>query len=109
MPGLELCEHVFRTAVRPLLAVHLTTLMYAAARRDEDSDVLGFDPPQSMEHGWGPAKLVLYLEDSDPAWPTVWESPDWHTRERRLSAGYMARRGGATCLDSPATSNPRWR
>jgi hypothetical protein len=64
IPGLELSETFFIEAIQPLIAKHHPNLPYAAARLDWGSDVLGFDTPMSMDHGWGP-KMTLYLTPRD--------------------------------------------
>ena len=64
LPGLDLSEAFFKDAVQPLLAENHPNLSYAAGRLDWGSDVLGFDTPMSMDHGWGP-KLTLYLTPTD--------------------------------------------
>jgi len=61
-PGLALSERFFRTAVEPLLAVHVPDLRYAAARLGRGSDVMGFDTPQSRDHHWGP-KVTIFLDE----------------------------------------------
>lgn len=60
IPGLELSERFFLDAVKPIMKEKFPQIAYAAARLDYGSDVLGFDTPMSMDHGWGP-KLSLYL------------------------------------------------
>jgi hypothetical protein len=64
IPGLELSERFFRTAVQPLLERRLPRLHYAAAHLGRGSDVIGFDTPQSRDHHWGP-KVTLFLEEED--------------------------------------------
>lgn len=64
MPGLELSEAFYQDAIRPLMAAHYSGLPYSAARLDWGSDVLGFDTPMSMDHGWGP-KMTLFLTPDD--------------------------------------------
>ncbi len=64
IPGLKLSEYFFREAIQPLLAANFPNLSYSAARLEWGSDVLGFDTPMSMDHGWGP-KLTLFLNDQD--------------------------------------------
>ena len=64
IPGLELAELLFVEAAQPILAAHFPALRYSAARLDFGSDVLGFDTPQSMDHGWGP-KLTLFVSEAD--------------------------------------------
>jgi hypothetical protein len=64
IPGLELSRLFFVEAVQPLLADHFPDLRYTAARLDRGSEVLGFDTPMSMDHGWGP-KLTLFLDEQD--------------------------------------------
>jgi len=63
VPGLQLCEVFFHEAVRPILDRHFPGLSYAAARLDYGSDVLGFDTPQSRDHGWGPKAMLFLLPD----------------------------------------------
>ncbi len=64
IPGLKLCEAFYEEAIRPLLSEHHPRLSYTAARLDWGSDVLSFDTPMSMDHGWGP-KMTLYLDPED--------------------------------------------
>jgi hypothetical protein len=64
MPGLELSEAFYQDAIRVLMAENYPNLAYSAARLDWGSDVLGFDTPMSMDHGWGP-KMTLYLQPND--------------------------------------------
>ncbi len=66
IPGLELSAHFFDEAVRPLMSAHFPDLTYTAARLGYGSDVLGFDTPMSMDHGWGP-KLTLFLSEENYA------------------------------------------
>jgi len=60
IPGLELSETFFRSAVQPILKEKFPQVKYSAARLGYGSDVLGFDTPISMDHGWGP-KLTIYV------------------------------------------------
>ena len=60
IPGMKLSEALYTQAVQPLLARHFPDLTYSAGRLDWGSDVIGFDTPMSMDHGWGP-KLTLFL------------------------------------------------
>jgi hypothetical protein len=64
IPGLELSKIFYHEAVRPILAEVFPQLAYSVARLDYGSDVLGFDTPQSRDHGWGP-KLTLFLSPED--------------------------------------------
>ena len=64
IPGLELCEAFYWEAVRHILDAEFPNLAHSAARLDGGSDVLGFDTPQSMDHGWGP-KTTLFLSEAD--------------------------------------------
>lgn len=64
IPGLELSRLFFTEIVQPMLADQYPNLKYAAARIDRGSEVLGFDTPMSMDHGWGP-KLTLFLAEED--------------------------------------------
>ena len=66
IPGLKLSELFCSEAVQPILAARFPQLPYSAAKLDNGSDVLGFDTPQSMDHGWGP-RLTLYLSEADHA------------------------------------------
>lgn len=63
IPGLKLSEIFFQRAVQPIMKETFPHLEYSAARLDYGSDVLGFDTPMSMDHGWGP-KLTLYLSEN---------------------------------------------
>src|SRR4051794_41032159 len=64
IPGLQLSELFYAEAVRPLLRARFPGLPHAAARLDLGSEVLGFDTPMSMDHGWGP-KVTLFLREED--------------------------------------------
>lgn len=64
IPGLNLSEIFYQQAVRPLLSARFPNLVYSAARLEWGSDVMGFDTPMSMDHGWGP-KLTLFLRETD--------------------------------------------
>lgn len=64
IPGLELCEAFYWEAVRPILDAEFPNLAHSAGRLDGGSDVLGFDTPQSMDHGWGP-KTTVFLSNAD--------------------------------------------
>lgn len=62
--GLELSELFYEEAVVPILEAHFPNVAYSAARLGHGSDVLGFDTPQSTDHGWGP-QLMLFLSEAD--------------------------------------------
>ena len=62
--GLDLCELFYKGAVEPILAARFPDLTYSAALIGRGSEVLGFDTPQSMDHGWGP-RLMLFLAPAD--------------------------------------------
>jgi hypothetical protein len=64
MKGLELCERFYHEVVRPILDVRFPQVIHSAGRLDSGSDVLGFDTPQSRDHGWGP-KVMLFVSESD--------------------------------------------
>lgn len=64
IPGIQLSETFFREAVQPVVEAHWPDMAFSAARLDFGSDVLGFDTPQSRDHGWGPM-LTLYLGEDD--------------------------------------------
>ena len=63
MPGLKLSELFYEEAVQPILAARFPRVTYSAGRLNDGSDVLGFDTPQSMDHGWGP-RLTLYVTEA---------------------------------------------
>jgi len=60
IPGLKLCEYFFIEAIHPIIFERFPDLAYSAARLDWGSDVLGFDTPMSMDHGWGP-RMTIFL------------------------------------------------
>jgi hypothetical protein len=64
IPGRKLSQMLYEQAVAPILAVHFPQLVYSAAHVGAGSDVLGFDTPQSTDHGWGP-KLGLFVSEAD--------------------------------------------
>ena len=64
IPGLNLSEYYFVETIQPILTNAFPQLNYAAARLEWGSDVIGFDTPISMDHGWGP-KLTLFLNEED--------------------------------------------
>jgi hypothetical protein len=64
VPGLELNRHFFHRVIRPLMEEHFPDLKYSAGLVGEGSDVLGYDTPQSMDHGWGP-HMRIFLQESD--------------------------------------------
>ena len=66
IPGLTLSKYFHDEVIHPLMMERFPGLSYSAARLDYGSDVLGFDTPMSMDHGWGP-KLTLFLTVQD--WP----------------------------------------
>jgi hypothetical protein len=66
MKGMQLSEHLYNEAIAPILAARFPELPYSAARLDYGSDVLGFDAPRSMDHGWGP-RCTLFLRAADHA------------------------------------------
>jgi len=62
--GMDLCKIFYHEAVRPILDKYFPQVIHSAARLDYGSDVLGFDTPQSRDHGWGP-KMMLFLSHKD--------------------------------------------
>ena len=60
LPGNELGALFHDEVVAPLL----DGVRYAAARVGTGSDVLGFDTPQSVDHGWGPS-LQVFVAPAD--------------------------------------------
>ena len=63
VPGLELSESFYFSAVKPLLDEEPTGLLYAAALIGPGSEVLGYDTEQSTDHHWGPRLLLFLAED----------------------------------------------
>ncbi len=63
MPGLELCRYFYEEAVRPIVERRFPGLRWGAARIQAGSDVLGFDTPLSMDHGWGPMLTLFIAQD----------------------------------------------
>lgn len=59
-PGLELAGAFYREVVAPLLG----DAPHAAALAGWGSDVLGYDTPRSVDHGWGP-RLQIFVEPAD--------------------------------------------
>ena len=62
-PGLELSEALFEHAVGPIIERRYPRLRYGFARLAHGSDVLGFDTPLSMDHGWGPRGTLFLAQD----------------------------------------------
>ncbi len=60
--GMRLCEGFFQEAVKPVLEGQFPDLAYSAGRLDTGSEVLGFDTPQSMDHGWG-LQVILFVPE----------------------------------------------
>ncbi len=94
IPGLKLSEIFYTEAVSPLLAAHFPRLAYSAGRLDYGSDVLGFDTPQSRDHGWGP-KITIFVNPQD--YPTA------HTAISTVMAAHLPFeiRGYPTHFDRP--------
>lgn len=57
VPGLELNRDFYTREVAPLLADH----HHSAALLGWGSDVLGYDTPRSVDHGWGP-RLQIFAD-----------------------------------------------
>jgi len=64
IPGLQLSQYFFDEAIQPLMKQKFPHLAYSAARLAWGSDVMGFDTPMSMDHGWGP-KMTLFFTNKD--------------------------------------------
>jgi len=64
IPGLKLSEYFYKEAIRPLMLERFPNLAYSAAQLDWGSDVIGFDTPMSMDHGWGP-RIMIFLTPQD--------------------------------------------
>jgi hypothetical protein len=94
IPGLELSRIFYHQAVRPILMRHFSGMPHAAGRLDYGSDVLGFDTPQSRDHGWGP-KVTLFLPDADYQ---AWHEPIYQALVRELPVSI---RGYPTNYDQP--------
>lgn len=60
VPGLDLSEAFYRDIVAPILESHV----HSAALIGEGSEVLGFDPERSTDHGWGPRMQVFVEPDA---------------------------------------------
>src|SRR3712207_1930232 len=63
LPGLELSRFFFAEAVQPVLGARFPGLRYGAGLLGTGSEVLGFAPPQSAAHGWGPRVDLFLAED----------------------------------------------
>ncbi len=62
----------YNEVVQPILDKQFPNLKYSAGSLGKwGSDILGFDTPQSRDHGWGP-RLLLFLADGD--YPQLGES-----------------------------------
>lgn len=96
IPGLELSKYFFLEAIQPLMAEKFPDLCYSAARLGWGSDVMGFDTPMSMDHGWGP-KMTLFLTPEDHATRQV-ELADFFANHLPLTI-----RGFPTHFDEPYT------
>ena len=66
VPGLQLCEAFYVSAVKPILDADFPNLENAAALVGACSDVLGYDTPISTDHHWGP-RVLLFLSEADYA------------------------------------------
>lgn len=62
--GMVLAERLYHEGVKPVMARRFPELHYSAARLGRGSDVLGYDTPLSMDHGWGPT-VEVYLSAED--------------------------------------------
>jgi hypothetical protein len=62
--GLQLSEHFYWEAVRPLLDQHFAGLAHAAALIGDGSEVLGYDDATSTDHHWGP-RVLLFVRIAD--------------------------------------------
>lgn len=69
--GAQLAEAFHRDVVGPLLARHLPSLPYAAARLGSGSDVLGLDDTMSRDHDWGCRLTVLVDSGHADAVPEI--------------------------------------
>ncbi len=65
IPGLKLNEMFYNDVVQPILDEHFPKLAHSAGLLGKwGSDVLGFDTPQSTDHGWGP-RVILFLGETE--------------------------------------------
>lgn len=63
-PALELNEHFYHEAVKPLVSAEYPDLQYAAALIGPGSEVNGFDTTMSMDHDWG-LHFFIFVRDED--------------------------------------------
>jgi hypothetical protein len=66
IPGLTLCDHFYRDAVRPVLDDAFPGLPHSAALIGSGSEVLGFDDEMSRDHHWGPRVQLFVSEEDHP-------------------------------------------
>jgi len=93
--GMVLAEHLYHEGVQPIMARHFPQVRYSAGRLWQGSDVLGYDTPLSMDHGWGP-KVEVYLSPEDEA---AYAEPIQDVMSRELPPEVC---GVPTHFDSPS-------
>ena len=64
IPGMQLSEHYYWEAVRPILDQHFPDLQHSAGLLGWGSDALGMDTPVSRDHFWGP-RLILFFRENE--------------------------------------------
>jgi hypothetical protein len=121
--GMTLAERLYEEGVKPVMARHFPGLAYSAARLRGGSDVLGYDTPTSMDHGWGPM-VEVYLSGEDQAQhaaqiaeamrsdlprevagvPTNFSSTSTEAEPRRLERGPIEHRVTCHSIDAVVTS-----
>ena len=69
--GLDLSEHFYREVIAP----RLVSTSHAAALLGWGSDILGFDTPRSIDHGFGP-RLQVFVTGKHTVLVTGVASPD---------------------------------
>jgi hypothetical protein len=106
MPGAELCRLFYEEAVRPIMDRRFPGLRHGAARLEAGSEVLGFDTPVSVDHGWGP-RVTLFV--TTPEW-----TPELAAEIKRVMAdelpfefrGYPTHFTQPWSVMTPATERP---
>ncbi|MBI4532714.1 MAG: DUF4037 domain-containing protein [Candidatus Melainabacteria bacterium] len=59
IPGLDLSEHFYNDAIRPILDASFAGFSHSAALIGSGSEVLGLDTQMSSDHHWGPRALLF--------------------------------------------------
>src|SRR5262245_49963812 len=64
--GVALSRRFFKELIEPLIAARFPGMRFAAAFVGSGSDVLGFETPMSMDHGWC-ARVNIFVTKEDHA------------------------------------------